>query len=247
MNADAGSGPEAMPNETSHDSSNFALKQIRALLEPNALGPDRKLPTERALCEMLEVNRRAVRRALEVLEAEGRIWRRQGSGTFVGPAPAPSLESLEDLARQSDYMEVMEVRLRIEPRLASLAAKRATAEDVTRLAAIVERITEARDADERELWDSSLHRTVAEVAGNRLYLAIFDLIDRVRQDAAWIALRERARDRASLETYRAQHLNLIEAIGKGDADGASDAMHLHLLALRENLARQATAEMGGAA
>src|SRR3546814_9395312 len=34
--------------------------------------------SERELAEALGVGRRAVRRALEVLEAEGRIWRRQG-------------------------------------------------------------------------------------------------------------------------------------------------------------------------
>jgi DNA-binding GntR family transcriptional regulator len=27
-----------------------------------------------------------VRRALDVLEEEGRIWRKQGKGTFIGPA-----------------------------------------------------------------------------------------------------------------------------------------------------------------
>ena len=101
-----------MANDTS-DNSNYALKRIRSLLDPAMLGPDRKLPTERALCEMLEVSRRSVRRALAVLEAEGHIWRRQGSGTFAGPAPVQILSSLEAVAKQSSYMEVMEIRLRL--------------------------------------------------------------------------------------------------------------------------------------
>ena len=225
------------------DSSSFALKQIRALLEPGNLGPDRKLPTERALCEMLEVGRRSVRRALEVLEAEGRIWRRQGSGTYAGPAPTPSLATVEDLARQSNYMEVIEVRLRIEPRLAGLAAIRAGEDDVKRLRAIIDRVSESRDADERELWDSSLHRTVAELAGNRIYLAILDLIDRVRQEAAWVELRERARNPGSLAAYRTQHCRIVDAIGRGDSAAAAEAMREHLMTLQASLVRQATLEL----
>ena len=40
-----------------------------------------------ALAAQIGIGRRALRRALEVLEAEGRIWRHQGKGTFLGPRP----------------------------------------------------------------------------------------------------------------------------------------------------------------
>ncbi len=228
-------------NDT-NDNSNYALKRIRALLDPATLGPDRKLPTERALCEMLEVSRRSVRRALDVLEAEGHIWRRQGSGTFAGPAPVQILSSLEAVAKQSSYMEVMELRLRLEPEFAALAATRATTEDVQRLRTFVRHITESKDADERELWDSSLHRTVAEIAGNRLYLAIFDLVDRVRQEAAWVELRERARSTAINKLYSKQHDAVVDAIAAGDGAAAALAMRAHLLSLQKNLSRLTVAE-----
>jgi len=226
-----------MPGVNANDNSNYALKRIRALLDPAALGPDRKLPTERALCDMLEVSRRSVRRALEVLEAEGRIWRRQGSGTFVGPAPIPILTSFESVAKQSNYIEVMEVRLRLEPGFAAVAALRATPADIERLRNLVGHVSSSHDADERELWDSSLHRTVAEIAGNHLYLAIFDLIDRVRQESAWVDLRERARSTTTQTLYRAQHDAIVDAIAIGDAPAAASAMRAHLLALQENLER----------
>ena len=226
-----------MTGQNAHDNSNYTLKRIRSLLEPASLGPDRKLPTERALCEMLDVSRRSVRRALAVLEAEGHIWRRQGSGTFVGPAPLPILLSLEDVARQSNYMEVMEIRLRLEPEFAALAATRATLDDITRLRTLSTHISASHDADERELWDSSLHRTVAEIAGNRLYLAIFDLVDRVRQEAGWIEIRERARSTNTNKLYRTQHDAIVDAIAAGDGAAAASAMRAHLLVLQENLGR----------
>jgi GntR family transcriptional regulator, transcriptional repressor for pyruvate dehydrogenase complex len=228
---------KAMGGSTAKDSSNYALKRIRELVEPAALGPNRKLPTERALCEMLEISRRSVRRALEVLEAEGRIWRRQGSGTFVGRAPLPILSSIEEVAKKSNYVEVMQVRLQLEPGFAALAALRAAPADVEKLRNLVERIDHSRDADERELWDSSLHRTVAEIAGNHLYLAIFDLVDRVRQEAAWVELRERARSSRTQRLYHAQHSAIVDAIATGDAVAANAAMRAHLLVLQENLER----------
>ncbi|MDR3471065.1 MAG: FCD domain-containing protein [Devosia sp.] len=231
-----------MSSDTGNDNSNYALKRIRSLLDPATLGPDRKLPTERALCEMLEVSRRSVRRALAVLEAEGHIWRRQGSGTYAGPAPAPAL-SLESVAKQTNYLDVMEVRLRLEPEFAALAAMRATPADVERLRRLVGHVSVSRDADERELWDSALHRMVAEIANNRLYLAIFDLVDRVRQEAAWVELRERARSADALKLYRMQHDAIVDAIAVGDAAAAARAMRSHLLALQENLLRLRTPEV----
>lgn len=233
-----------MPVDGVNDNSSYALKRIRLLLEPGQLGGDRKLPTERALAERLEVSRRAVRLALEVLEAEGRIWRRQGSGTFVGPAPAPSLEGIEDILRQSSYLDVMEVRLRFEPHSARLAARRAGPSDIERLRSLLDHISGSRDADERELWDSSLHRTVAEISGNRIYLAIFDLVDKVRQEQAWIEMRERARNKGTLLKARAHHQAIVDAIARQDAEAAEQAMREHLQALFDNLGRSSTRDLG---
>lgn len=233
---------EAMSDKKAQDNSNYALKHIRSLLEPAALAPDRKLPTERALCEMLRVNRRSVRRALAVLETEGRIWRRQGSGTYAGPAPVSMLATLETAAKQGTYMEVMEVRLRLEPGFAALAAERATPEDVERLRTLAEHLSSSHDADERELWDSALHRSIAEITGNKLYLAIFDLVDSVRQDAAWVDMRERARSSETLDINRTQHKALVDAIAAGDAEAAARAMRKHLGTLQDNLVRLAKPE-----
>ena len=225
------------------DNSNYALERIRALLQPEVLPEDSKLPTERALAEMLGVGRRSVRRALEVLEAEGRIWRRQGSGTFAGPGPLAPRLAADNLAVESNFMEVLEVRLRIEPQLAQLAAMRAGPADVKRLAEIHARIDDSTDSDARELWDGTLHRTIAECAGNRLFLAVFELIDRVRQSAAWVNIREKARSADNLSHYSHQHGEIIDAIAKRDPARAGDAMRRHLLALQENLIRQTSMEL----
>jgi GntR family transcriptional regulator len=55
------------------------LRQI----ESGHLGPGERLPPERMLSETLGVNRMTLRHALDRLEFEGYLSRRQGSGTFV--------------------------------------------------------------------------------------------------------------------------------------------------------------------
>jgi GntR family transcriptional regulator len=58
------------------------------------LSPRDKLPTERELAEELGVSRSTVRRALDQMAAEGRVYRVQGAGTFVAEWPIRKREAL---------------------------------------------------------------------------------------------------------------------------------------------------------
>jgi DNA-binding FadR family transcriptional regulator len=220
------------------DKSSLALDRIRKMLNETSFGPDGKLPTERAIAEQLGISRRSVRRALEVLEAEGRVWRRQGSGTFARPPPSDLHGRIGQIAAETDYMEIMEVRLRIEPQLAQLSALRAKSEAIERMRQILRRLDESEDSDGRELWDSAFHRQIAKSAGNRFFLTIFDVVDRVRQDAAWQAIRARARSAAYLAIYSQQHHTILEAIARRDPVKAGEAMRQHLMTLYDNLVHQ---------
>jgi len=54
------------------------------------LGPGSRLPTERQLAADLGATRTSIRHALAMLEAEGRISREVGRGTFLRPSPGQS-------------------------------------------------------------------------------------------------------------------------------------------------------------
>ena len=62
-----------------------------------------QLPSEAELGELSGVSRITVRRALATLENEGRIYRRQGLGSFVAPPPLP-----QGLVRLTDFAQDME-------------------------------------------------------------------------------------------------------------------------------------------
>lgn len=220
------------------DNSNAALDRLRDLLRSGRFDVGARLPTERETAVELGVSRRSVRRAFEALEAEGLVWRRQGSGTYVGPRPSGSHESIGVLAAGIDVTEVMEVRLRLEPQLAQLAALRARDDDIRGMYDLITKISECTDADGRELWDGALHRKIAQCAGNRLLLVLFDVMNRVRQDPAWQTIREQARTAARTRPVtHDQHLAIVDAITARDPVGAAEAMRRHLLTIQESLTR----------
>ena len=212
-----------------------ALTRIRQLVG-GGLAAGTRLPTERELAAAIGVGRAAVRRALEALEAEGLVWRRQGKGTFVVQPPrAPALAG--DLAAASNPDEVAESRIALEPQLARLSALRASPEDVARMRVLAERASLATDADASELWDSALHRLIARTTGNGLLIALFDLMEEVRRDEVWRGLRDRARSQRTYALYARQHGAIIDAIERREGRAAEAAMRTHLRTVAENLRR----------
>jgi GntR family transcriptional regulator len=81
----------------------YAVK-VELLAVVAELGEGAVLPTERELCERFEVSRATVRQAVGELVMEGKLFRRQGSGTYVaGPKLVQPLELVsytEGLRRQ---------------------------------------------------------------------------------------------------------------------------------------------------
>lgn len=76
-----------MPN------TKYEAVQESLLIRIEGLRPHDRLPTERELAERFGVTRMTVRRALDRLEQERRVYRVQGAGTFVSdPAITKTLE-----------------------------------------------------------------------------------------------------------------------------------------------------------
>lgn len=61
------------------------VQGLRTLIEQHAISEGAALPGERELAGQLGVSRVTVRQALRVLEEQGLVSRRHGSGTFVSP------------------------------------------------------------------------------------------------------------------------------------------------------------------
>lgn len=230
-----------MLSSSRHVDRQTGINEVRArlklLIDRGLAGADGRLPSERELCETLDVGRRTLGAALRTLEADGLIWRRQGKGTFIGLAPEPTQVLAAEIVGQTNIFEVMEARLCIEPVLAAMCARHARPDEIERMRALARRTVEARDTRSIEIWDSALHRMIARTAGNKPLLTAFSMIDEIRGNPDWIGRRSRARSVETLKVSDQEHHAIIDRIEAGDAAGAEAAMRAHLTTLAENIRR----------
>lgn len=228
------------------DISSVALERLRDILAMPGAAPGVKLPTERDLSTQLGVGRRAIRRALEVLEAEGLVWRRHGAGTFTGPPPmARNMLDGTVTAGPATLLNVIEARLALEPSLARIAAVRAAPDVLVRIAACIARIEVAQDVDSADLWDSALHREIAQATGNPLLLALFDRINAWRHDDGIRRLRMGVRSKTGTGHAQKDHRRILAAMQAGDGAAAAQAMRDHLTDLHTIFMRHSQEETTG--
>lgn len=219
------------------DDAHVVRARLLGLIELGGLPEGGRLPTERELSETMGVGRRAVRVALESLLAEGLIWRKQGKGTFAGQAPDKTQVLAAELVGETNFFEVMEARLCIEPTLAGMAAKHALPADIERLRNLARRTVEATDPESIELWDGALHRLIARTAQNKPLLTAFSMIDEIRSNESWRGMRSKARSLETLKISDGEHHAIIDQIEAGSVQGAEAAMRNHLTTLANNLKR----------
>jgi DNA-binding FadR family transcriptional regulator len=212
-----------------------SVEKLSELLGGGRYPLQSRLPPERDLALLLGLSRSALREGLEMLEAEGRIWRHVGKGTFVGSRPVEGTVALNLLSAMTSPDEVLDVRLMIEPLIARQAAIRGSAAEIENMGRLLEKGDAARDPKAWELWDGTLHRAVAQAAHNKLLLAIFDAVNAMRSQLAWNRLRSTALTEARLALYRRQHRAYVAAIARRDPQRAEQAMRIHIETVRDNL------------
>ncbi|MEL0106048.1 MAG: FadR/GntR family transcriptional regulator [Rhodospirillales bacterium] len=194
-----------------------------------------RLPPERVLCKQLNIPRGTLRQAYATLEAEGKIWRHVGRGTFLGTRPPVTDDQLNILTQCTNPEEVMEVRIMIEPRIAGFAAHRASASDISAMREALDKSETAVNFETFEQWDSNLHQTIAKAARNTLLTALFDSINMIRWKTEWGNLKAANLTRERRTIYEGQHRELVDAISKRNVEHAENTMRMHLETVRNDL------------
>jgi DNA-binding FadR family transcriptional regulator len=217
--------------------------KLRQLISDGGLGEDGRIPPERVLASELGVGRRSLRRALDILESEGRISRQQGRGTFIQTAAlttgAAGTEGLDNILDHTNPQEVIELRLATEPVIARLAALRASQCDIKKLQRLAAETRAASGAESYEQADQAFHRAIVEASRNALFLAVFDAVGAARRDEAWRRVGENAHCYKRQAIHADFHAEIVTAITARNGERAQNAMYRHLSDIQQHILRHA--------
>lgn len=205
-------------------------QKLRALIDETGYRYNDRIPPERVLCKTMGTTRNQLRKALAELEAQGRVWRHVGRGTFVGSRPVLNLQDVTYLGDQIKPEQVVAVRFSIEPQLCRLASRHATRSDREQMRLCALRCREAEDWRAYEAWDNNLHHAIARATQNQLFLYFFETLNAVRRSIIWGQPRQTRKPAEDYSSFH-QHDIIVAAIEAGDTDLAAEAMHRHLISV----------------
>lgn len=196
--------------------------------------PGSKLPNENVLSKELNVSRTTLREAIRILATGGILEIRRGRGTFVREdfeinqgGEFSSLASAKVKAK-----DLYEMRLIFEPEAAYYAAQRGTEEEIQRILALGAEIEERiRQKKDRTKVEQSFHKSIARATHNefmnQLMPVIYEGINKgVRLSQAYEEV-----EQATL----IEHRMLMDFLKSRNAEGARNAMRIHILHAMEQL------------
>lgn len=146
------------------------VEKILEQISSGRLAWGQQLPAQRELAKMLNVGVSSVREALQILQAMGFIEVKRGQGTFITEnSSEPLLKSIShSIYQDSSTQSLMEVREILDTGLAVLAAKKAGASDIGKMAKHLD-IMAANynlDADLSASSDMDFHIALAQSVDN---------------------------------------------------------------------------------
>lgn len=202
--------------------------------------PGTFLPSERELQSEYGVSRPVIREALHTLTALGVISSSPRKGAVVNPDTAKPLVNAMLLAfsRSDVYVnDILTVRLLIEAHVASLAADKATDEQIRHLQYICTQAEEIKfdqfQENSNQIWDSwseldtQFHIELARATQNPVLALLVQVLKGVMWDQ--IALANDQIGAKELEIAIREHRQVAQMVAARDAAESQRAMREHLL------------------
>lgn len=185
--------------------------------------PGLRLPKEAELADRFRVSRIVIREAMKVLEDRGLVEVRAGRGTLTAtPTPERVKASLMRLFRDqplptlSDMERMLELREVLEETVASLAAVRATPEDLALIASALTEMAASQTDEQTIAADLQFHMAVAKAAHNRFFEMVIDPLTQVYLQQIKLT--------NSYEVGLDMHRYIFDQVSKGDPVAARQAV-----------------------
>lgn len=205
--------------------------KLAADIHAGVYAPGGMLPSERDLCETFAVGRNVVREATTILEGMGLLDQSKGKRPrVVQPTLANMMQIVADAARfffsgSEGLAHLEQARLFLETSLLRYACAHATNAQVGRMVEAVEVC--ARSLDDVAAFrdaDVAFHRTIAEVPGNPIFIALHDsFVDRLMKNRPVLPDFVRSNGASNQE-----HREIVSAILDKDAERAVTILTRHL-------------------
>ena len=190
------------------------------------LEPGAKLPNEFELGEKFGVGRSTVREAVKLLSSKGIVEVRRGSGTYVvttakGLSDPLNLRSVQD--KNALALDLVNVRLLLEPGMAEMAALNASDEDIERIQRLCDRVESKIHSGDLYIEDDiAFHTCIAESSKNMVVEQLIPIIDTA------VMMFVNVTHKKLTEETILTHRMITEAIAQHDPIGARSAMVMHL-------------------
>ncbi|MDO5519879.1 MAG: FadR/GntR family transcriptional regulator [bacterium] len=200
--------------------------ELFQMIKSEAYGVGEKLPNEFKLAETFSVSRSTMREAIRSLTSKGILEVRRGSGTYVVGTMLPEddplgIKDFED--KEAIALDLVDVRLMIEPAMAEAACRNATDEEIAHLEELCDLVEEkARNGESYIKEDIAFHCYVAECSKNKVVEQLVPIIDTAVM--MFVNITHKKVLHETLLTHRA----VVDAIAARDPVGARNAMIMHM-------------------
>lgn len=203
-----------------------AAEDIIEIIRENRMNPGDRLMNEFELAQRLKVGRSTVREAVKILESRNILTIRRGAGTFIsqnkGVATDPLGISLIGRDEQT-ALELLEVRLILEPESAAMAAILADKEEIEAIQKQNRKVAKMiRLGINHAEEDARLHQMIAAATKNRVMAKLVPIIQHSVSLAIEMTNQELS---ASSAVF---HQEIVDAIARRDERGARSAMVAHM-------------------
>jgi GntR family transcriptional repressor for pyruvate dehydrogenase complex len=212
--------------------SDEIVEQLKSLIFKGKLKPEEKLPPERELAKSLNVSRVSLREALNTLQGMGLLEIQQGNRTFVRPLTTRSIhDPLVSFSKTgpANILKLLEVRKYLEVGAASLAAERATNEEIKRLEKALKEMEE--DLKRNRLGaksDIEFHGIIVGATHNEAYIHIMQTLYDLLQEPFRIAYGQIIRKKDKRVKLLLQHQGMFKGIRDHDPERAAEEALIHL-------------------
>ena len=191
-----------------------------------------RLPAERLIAEEMSVSRTVVREAIIMLEVEGLVDVRKGSGIHVVGTEVRYQQTLPESDDDNEFLtagpfELLQARQLLESNIAEFAATQVTKQDILALLAIQE-TAQKEDRARDSQWDKEFHIQVAKATQNSVLVTLVEKLWQHREkNPYWRKLHEHIDGRA-MESWCEDHEQILKALMRKDPKAAKLAMWQHL-------------------